>query len=125
MNRSALSLDFGLNASSHDEELHSTGLESLLERIHGLVHVNGSSAVEEVYRCVPVLWPRVDRVVRLLDNHRARNPVRLELVETVRDNRGFADDGGIDHGLAYRALQLERLWIAIEQFDKKVRSQRR
>jgi hypothetical protein len=114
---------FVLDAAPNDQELHLLGFEAGFEDVHGLVNSDGTAAIEQVYRRVTVLGPRVDGVVRFLDHDRSRDAVRLKLVERVGDDRGFGVHRRCDHRLRDRGFEFDRSGLATEHFNQKVRSQ--
>jgi hypothetical protein len=115
---------FVLEAAADYEELDALGSESLFEDIDGSVNQDSASAVEQVNGGVAVLGPRVDGVVRLLDDDRTADAVGLELVERLIHDSGLAHTGGIAHGAANLFLKLQRIFVAAEEFDEQVRAKR-
>lgn len=91
-------VDFALQTASNDEELDALRLEAFFQHVDCAVNEDVSAAVEQVYGCVTMLGPGVNRVMRFLDDDGAADAVGLEFVEALFDNGGFASYGGFAHG---------------------------
>ncbi len=116
--------NFVFDAASYDEHLHATRLEPFSQGVEGLVHVDGTPAVEQVQRGVPVFGPSVDRVVRLLDDDRPTDAVGLEFVEGLLHNRRLGIMSSLHHGIADRVFEFERVLVTVEKLNQKVRTER-
>lgn len=88
------------------------------------MHFDRATAVEKVHSRIFVFRPRVYGVVRLLNDDRTGNAIRLELVERVSYYSGFAGDRRIVHDLSDVVFSLERRRIAAIKFNQQMRAQR-
>jgi len=70
-----------LESASDDEELNPSRLESFLQNFHGSMHEHSATAVKQIDSRVVVLGPSVNRVMRLLDDHRARDAIGPKFME--------------------------------------------
>jgi len=113
-----LPLDFALTSASDDEELDAGWLESILEEFDCSAYLDGASAIEQVHSRVAVLGPGVNRVVRLLNDHRTAHSIRLEFLKAVGNDSCFGDICGGDHRLAKGVMLLQGTTIASKEFDE-------
>ena len=71
-----------------------------------------------------MLRPSVNRVVRLLDDDRAGNSVRFELMERVCDDRGFALNRRVLHCLPNHDFLFQGFMVATIEFDQQMGAER-
>lgn len=120
-----LPADFAGDAAADDQEFDPLRLESLAQDLDGFSHLHGAAAIEQVNGGITMLGPGVNRVVRLLNDHRSAYAPRLELMERIGNYGGFASVSRFLHRGRDGNFFFQGPVFAAVKLDQQMRTQRR
>ena len=110
-------VDVVLKSTANYEELNSFRLKSISKEIDCFMYEDRTAAVEQINRCVAMLGPGVNRVVRFLDDNGSAYSVRLELVERLRNDGCLTGIRCVSHRLTDELFGFELTAVAAIHLD--------